>query len=76
MKKLFGLTSTTYIVSKAFKGIYIANDENLLCTLGEVLVMQVKSKSELQTRKNPHVTFFFSGGQEAPFDGEKRIEKL
>src|SRR5690606_1037995 len=26
-----------------------------------------------ETEKYPHVTFFFSGGREAPFEGEKRI---
>ena len=48
--------------------------EELHNTLGEYL--QNKNKRQLriaETEKYAHVTFFFSGGREEPFDGEKRI---
>jgi 2,3-bisphosphoglycerate-independent phosphoglycerate mutase len=48
--------------------------EELRNTLGEYL--QNKGKRQLriaETEKYAHVTFFFSGGREQPFDGEKRI---
>ena len=48
--------------------------EELHNTLGEYL--QNKNKRQLriaETEKYAHVTFFFSGGREQPFEGEKRI---
>lgn len=48
--------------------------EELHNTLGEYL--QNKNKRQLriaETEKYAHITFFFSGGREEPFDGEKRI---
>lgn len=48
--------------------------ENLEYTLGEVLSNHGRSQLRMaETEKYPHVTFFFSGGREEPFDGEKRI---
>ena len=48
--------------------------ENLTMTLGEVLEKNNKKQIRIaETEKYPHVTFFFSGGREEPFDGEKRI---
>jgi 2,3-bisphosphoglycerate-independent phosphoglycerate mutase len=47
---------------------------NLKNTLGEVLSMAGKKQLRIaETEKYPHVTFFFNGGQEKPFDGESRI---
>jgi 2,3-bisphosphoglycerate-independent phosphoglycerate mutase len=43
-------------------------------TLGEVVQQQhLKQIRIAETEKYPHVTFFFSGGREVPFEGEKRI---
>ncbi len=52
----------------------IFDNEDVKMTLGEVLSINGKSQIRIaETEKYPHVTFFFSGGQEEPFDGEKRI---
>lgn len=52
----------------------IYNKENLTETLGEVLAKHDKKQIRIaETEKYPHVTFFFSGGREEPFKGEKRI---
>lgn len=43
-------------------------------TLGEVLSSAGKKQIRIsETEKYPHVTFFFSGGREEPFQCEKRI---
>ena len=43
-------------------------------TLGEYLARQGKTQLRIaETEKYPHVTFFFSGGREQPYDGEDRI---
>jgi len=48
--------------------------DNLNNTLGEILQQHsLKQIRIAETEKYPHVTFFFSGGREKPFDGEKRI---
>ena len=58
-----------------FKGINVVyNKDNLTETLGEVLEKYHKKQIRIaETEKYPHVTFFFSGGQEEPFKGETRI---
>jgi len=67
------ITMTNYDESfKRIKVIY--NKEDLTNTLGEVLEKAHKKQIRIaETEKYPHVTFFFSGGREAPFKGEKRI---
>ena len=69
------VTLTNY--DETFKGInVIYNKENLNDTLGEVLEKHNKTQIRIaETEKYPHVTFFFSGGREKPFDGERRILK-
>lgn len=48
--------------------------DNLENTLGEVLSRHGKTQLRIaETEKYPHVSFFFSGGREEPFPGEKRI---
>ncbi|MFV8226793.1 2,3-bisphosphoglycerate-independent phosphoglycerate mutase, partial [Christiangramia aquimixticola] len=43
-------------------------------TLGEVLEHEGKKQIRIaETEKYPHVTFFFSGGREEPFSGERRL---
>lgn len=52
----------------------IFRNDNLTHTLGEVLEQHGKTQIRIaETEKYPHVTFFFSGGRELPFEGEKRI---
>ena len=52
----------------------IFETDNLVNTIGEVLAANGKKQARMaETEKYPHVTFFFSGGREVPFEGEKRI---
>ena len=52
----------------------IFNKANIKNTLGEVLERNSKSQIRIaETEKYPHVTFFFSGGREKEFLGEKRL---
>jgi 2,3-bisphosphoglycerate-independent phosphoglycerate mutase len=52
----------------------IFRNDNLTHTLGEVLEQHGKKQIRIaETEKYPHVTFFFSGGREKPFEGESRI---
>ncbi|MBW1294282.1 2,3-bisphosphoglycerate-independent phosphoglycerate mutase [Aquimarina litoralis] len=70
---LYYVTMTNY--DENFKGIKIIYDkDNITETLGEVLSKAGKKQIRIaETEKYPHVTFFFSGGQEEPFEGESRI---
>ena len=67
------LTLTNY--DDTFKGIKVVYDkDNLSDTLGEVIAKAGKAQIRIaETEKYPHVTFFFNGGRETPFEGEKRI---
>ncbi|MCL6294211.1 2,3-bisphosphoglycerate-independent phosphoglycerate mutase [Jejuia spongiicola] len=67
------VTLTNY--DDTYKNInVIFNKENLTETLGEVLEKHNKKQIRIaETEKYPHVTFFFSGGREEPFNGESRI---
>lgn len=75
MKKrsLYFVTLTNY--DKTFKDIkVIYNSDNIENTLGEVLETAKKQQIRIaETEKYPHVTFFFSGGREEDFIGEKRL---
>lgn len=66
-------TMTEY--DNTFKHVHVIfRNDNLTHTLGEVLEQHGKSQIRIaETEKYPHVTFFFSGGRELPFEGEKRI---
>ena len=70
---LYYVTMTNY--DESFKNMHIIyTKENLTETLGEVLSKNNKKQIRIaETEKYPHVTFFFSGGQEEPFEGETRI---
>ena len=59
----------------SFQGVHILfPKENVGNTLGEYLSAQGKKQLHTaETEKYAHVTFFFNGGREAPFDGEDRI---
>ena len=77
MKKLPLYFVTMVEYSNDFKGIKVIYPvDNLQNTLGEVLAINNKKQIRIaETEKYPHVTFFFSGGREELFDGEKRIMK-
>ena len=48
--------------------------KNIENTLGEVLARHKLSQTRIaETEKYPHVTYFFSGGREVNFEGEKRL---
>ena len=69
------LTLTNY--DSTFVGVTpVFEKDNLDNTLGEVLAANHKTQIRIaETEKYPHVTFFFSGGRENPFEGETRILK-
>jgi 2,3-bisphosphoglycerate-independent phosphoglycerate mutase len=66
------VTMTRY--DESFKGVHVMYDkDNLKNTLGEIIASVKKTQLRIaETEKYPHVTFFFSGGREAIFDGEIR----
>jgi 2,3-bisphosphoglycerate-independent phosphoglycerate mutase len=66
-------TMTEY--DKTFRNVnVIFQNDNLNNTIGEVIAANgLKQIRIAETEKYPHVTFFFSGGREAEFEGEKRI---
>jgi len=66
-------TMTPY--DATFKGLHILYDkDNVSNTLGEYLAENGKTQLHMaETEKYAHVTFFFNGGREAPFEGEDRI---
>ncbi|WP_346882713.1 2,3-bisphosphoglycerate-independent phosphoglycerate mutase [uncultured Algibacter sp.] len=70
---LYYVTLTNY--DDTYKNVnVIFNKDNLTDTLGEVLAKHNKKQIRIaETEKYPHVTFFFSGGQENAFNGETRI---
>lgn len=59
----------------SFTGVHIIfNKENVDNTLGEYLSSLDKKQLHIaETEKYAHVTFFFNGGREAPYEGEERI---
>ncbi|WP_106915941.1 2,3-bisphosphoglycerate-independent phosphoglycerate mutase [Chryseobacterium aurantiacum] len=75
MKKLnlYYITLTNY--DKTYQNVQVVFDENVLEeTMGEVLEKNNRTQIRIaETEKYPHVTFFFSGGREEEFKGEKRL---
>ena len=59
----------------SFKGVEILfPKENVTNTLGEYLSQQGKKQLHTaETEKYAHVTFFFNGGREAPYENEDRV---
>lgn len=59
----------------SFKGVHILFDkQDVSNTLAEYLSKNGKKQLHIaETEKYAHVTFFFNGGREQPFDGEDRI---
>ena len=75
MKKLSLHYTTMTEFDSTFRDVNVVfNNDNLINTLGEVLQAHgLKQIRIAETEKYPHVTFFFSGGREVPFEGERRI---
>lgn len=71
--RLHYTTMTEY--DKTFSNVHVIfENDNLTNTIGEVLEKHgLKQIRAAETEKYPHVTFFFSGGREKVFEGEKRI---
>ncbi len=70
---LYYVTMTRY--DHAFKNIKVIYEkDDVTMTMGEVLEKAGKTQVRIaETEKYPHVTFFFSGGREVPFEGERRL---
>lgn len=66
-------TMTPY--DPTFKGMHILFDkDNVNNTLGEYISsLGLKQLHIAETEKYAHVTFFFNGGRENPYEGEERI---
>jgi len=67
------LTMTPY--DEAFRNVTVVyGKDNIENTLGEVISKQgLKQLHIAETEKYAHVTFFFNGGREEPYEGENRI---
>lgn len=70
---LYYVTMTNY--NNTYKGIKVVFDkDSIKNTLGEVISKNgLKQIRIAETEKYPHVTFFFSGGREGEFEGERRL---
>lgn len=66
-------TMTEY--DKTYRNVNVVFEtDNLNNTIGEVLAANGRTQIRIaETEKYPHVTFFFSGGREQVFEGERRI---
>ena len=75
MKKLDLHYTTMTQYNHKFKNVHVVfENDDLKNTLGEILEQNKKTQIRIaETEKYPHVSFFFSGGREVPFEGEKRI---
>ncbi len=75
MKKLDLHYTTMTQYDHTFKNVQVVFEkDDLKNTLGEILEQHHKTQIRIaETEKYPHVSFFFSGGREVPFAGEKRI---
>ena len=75
MKKLDLHYTTMTQYDHKFKNVQVVfENDDLKNTLGEILQQNNKTQIRIaETEKYPHVSFFFSGGREIPFEGEKRI---
>ncbi|MGH2646831.1 MAG: 2,3-bisphosphoglycerate-independent phosphoglycerate mutase, partial [Ginsengibacter sp.] len=67
--------TTMTLYNHTYKNIHVIFEkDDLSNTLGEILALHNKKQIRIaETEKYPHVTFFFSGGREVPFEGESRI---
>lgn len=70
---LYYVTLTNY--DKTFHNVKVVYDEGIIThTMGQILEENNKTQIRIaETEKYPHVTFFFSGGREEEFKGERRL---
>jgi 2,3-bisphosphoglycerate-independent phosphoglycerate mutase len=75
MKKIALHYTTLTKYDETFQNVEVMfENDNLVNTLGDVLAQNNKKQIRIaETEKYPHVTFFFNGGREIPFEGETRI---
>lgn len=75
MKKLQLHFTTMTEYDRTYKDVNVVFEtDNLNNTLGEILEREGRKQVRIaETEKYPHVTFFFNGGREVPFNGESRI---
>ena len=75
MKKIALHYTTLTKYDETFKNVQVIfENDNLVNTLGDILAQNNKKQIRIaETEKYPHVTFFFNGGREIPFEGETRI---
>jgi 2,3-bisphosphoglycerate-independent phosphoglycerate mutase len=75
MKKLSLHYTTMTQYDHSFKNVNVMfENDDLKNTLGDIVAQNKKTQIRIaETEKYPHVSFFFSGGREKPFEGEKRI---
>ncbi|MGC4101644.1 2,3-bisphosphoglycerate-independent phosphoglycerate mutase [Ferruginibacter sp.] len=75
MQKLSPDYTTMTQYDHTYKNVHVVfENDDLKNTLGEILEQNNKSQVRIaETEKYPHVSFFFSGGREKEFAGEKRI---
>ncbi|HVU56303.1 MAG TPA: 2,3-bisphosphoglycerate-independent phosphoglycerate mutase [Puia sp.] len=75
MKKLSLDYTTMTQYDQSFKGVHVIyENDDLKNTLGEIVAAAGLQQIRIaETEKYPHVSFFFSGGREVPFEGEKRL---
>ena len=75
MKKLQLHYTTITEYDATFTNVQVMfENDNLNNTLGEAIAANNKTQIRMaETEKYPHVTFFFSGGREKEFEGEKRM---
>lgn len=73
IKGIYYLTMTPY--DDNFKNVHVVyGKDNLKNTIGEVIAESGRTQLHIaETEKYAHVTFFFNGGREEPFKGEKRV---
>ncbi|MES2863496.1 MAG: 2,3-bisphosphoglycerate-independent phosphoglycerate mutase [Bacteroidota bacterium] len=72
---LYYVTLTNY--DNTYSNVHVVYDKDHITeTLGEIVSKAGRKQIRIaETEKYPHVTFFFSGGRELPFEGETRILK-
>lgn len=70
---LYYVTMTRY--DESFQNVHIMFEkDDVAMTMGEVVSLAGRTQVRIaETEKYPHVTFFFSGGREQPFEGERRL---
>lgn len=70
---LYYVTMTIY--DHSYRNVHVVyGKDDLVNTMGEIVANAGRTQIRIaETEKYPHVTFFFSGGREKEFEGEKRI---